>query len=151
MTALEAAAMIANEAMDKEMLERKDYAKFVEAAEPIISQAIDDRGMNGKYIINGYSLCCTCDAEPEQYDVFFAGEKVGYLRLRHGEFCAEVPESGGLRIYEASPAGDGWFEDKERMLQLTAAIAAIHAHLITAKAINDANKALAPTEEPEAE
>ena len=147
MTSLEAAARIANAAMDQEMMERKHYMKFVEVAEHIISQAIDDRGMGGTYVINKYSLRCTCDAEPEQYDVFYANEKVGYLRMRHGQFTVDVPDVGGLRVYELSVAGDSCFESNERLSHLTAAIAAINAHLITAKAINEANKALAPVEE----
>ena len=34
---------------------------FVHLAEPIIQQAVDDRGMSGHYVINGYSLRCIND------------------------------------------------------------------------------------------
>ena len=53
--------------------------------------------------IAGYELSLTCFACPEQYDVFRAGERVGYLRLRHGCFRADVPECGGRMVYEAEP------------------------------------------------
>jgi len=50
-------------------------------------------------------------------------------------------------MIDLSVAGDSCFESNERLSHLTAAIAAINAHLITAKAINEANKALAPVGE----
>lgn len=36
----------------------------------------------------------TCFAYPEQYDAIdgITGERVGYLRLRHGHFTVEVPD-----------------------------------------------------------
>ena len=76
--------------------------------------------------INGYTLVCTCDACPEQYDVFKDQRQVGYLRLRHGEFRADVPECGGKTVYETCDCeGDGCFEDEERMKFLTLAVEAI--------------------------
>lgn len=78
-------------------------------------------------VINGYRLLCTCPACPEQYDVFdSAGKQVGYLRLRHGWFRADVPHAGGETVYESYPAGDGIFNDDERDQQLINAIEAIH-------------------------
>ena len=39
--------------------------------------------------INGYNFICTCDACPEQYDVFRNGKQVGYVRLRFGCLTAD--------------------------------------------------------------
>lgn len=78
-------------------------------------------------IINGCRLICTCSACPEQYDVFdeTTKQQVGYLRLRHGHFRADVPECGGETVYTAHTKGDGVFDEDERMPELTKAIAAI--------------------------
>lgn len=59
-------------------------------------------------------LIQTCSACPEQYDVFYKNLKVGYLRLRHGEFTVEYPDCGGELLYFAYPKGDGMFDDNER-------------------------------------
>lgn len=76
--------------------------------------------------IQGLRLVRTCTACPEQYDVFNeGGQQVGYLRLRHGEFRADVPDCGGVTVYEAEPAGDGLFEADERDHFLTEAVSAI--------------------------
>lgn len=60
----------------------------------------------------------TCSACPEQFDAYLEGDldnkQVGYLRLRHGYFSVEYPDSGGETIYEAQPNGDGCFTVKER-------------------------------------
>lgn len=69
----------------------------------------------------------TCIACPEQYDAFFEGEKVGYLRLRHGYFYAEY---GTAIVYEAEPFGDGMFEDSERKYHLKKARKAIYKAMI---------------------
>lgn len=78
-------------------------------------------------LIDGCRLICTCSACPEQYDVFDdnTGVQIGYLRLRHGYFRADVPDCGGETVYEADTAGDGIFDEDERMPELTAAVAAI--------------------------
>lgn len=78
-------------------------------------------------LIDGWRLICTCSACPEQYDVFDeeTGKQVGYLRLRHGHFRADVPDCGGPTVYSVETKGDGMFDDDERMPQLTAAIKAI--------------------------
>lgn len=78
--------------------------------------------------ILGYKLEQTCGACPEQYDVYLGENKVGYLRLRHGHFTAEVPDSGGELVFEDNPRGDGCFCHDERETYLTAAILAIHLH-----------------------
>lgn len=78
-----------------------------------------------------YDLVRTCFACPEQYEVYDKNNKrVGYLRLRHGEFTAEYPYCGGKTVYESYPDGDGIFEEYERMFELTKAIEAIHAQLV---------------------
>jgi hypothetical protein len=81
-------------------------------------------------VINNYRLICTCGACPEQYDVFeeATGKQVGYLRLRHGYFRADVPDCGGETVYESFTGGDGIFDEDERITELTAAVAAIHAY-----------------------
>lgn len=81
-------------------------------------------------IINGCRLIMTSCACPEQYDVFDEStrEQIGYLRLRHGWFRADVPECGGETVYEANPHGDGMFDEDERMGYLTAAVKAIQNH-----------------------
>jgi hypothetical protein len=77
-------------------------------------------------IIDGLRLVQTCLACPEQYDVFAeSGEKVGYLRLRHGLFRAAVPDCGGKVVYESWTNGDGMFDDDERELELRLAVLAI--------------------------
>ena len=77
--------------------------------------------------VDGYTLKLTCFACPEQYDVFDANnEMVGYLRLRHGHFRADVPDCGGETVYESFTVGDGIFEDAERIEELTKAVKAIH-------------------------
>ena len=78
-------------------------------------------------IIDNCRLICTSIACPEQYDVFDEKTKqqVGYLRLRGGLFRADAPECGGDTVYESNPAGDGIFDDDERLPELTKAIAAI--------------------------
>ncbi len=53
----------------------------------------------------------TCSAYPEQYDAYIKGQRLGYLRLRHGVFSVEYK---GEVIYTAHPVGDGIFEADER-------------------------------------
>ena len=48
------------------------------------------------------TLKLTCSACPEQYDAFVGARKVGYLRLRWGEFTVEHPDCGGEMIYSRS-------------------------------------------------
>lgn len=85
----------------------------------------------GDLQIGGLRLVCTCSACPEQYDVFSkTGDKVGYLRLRHGVFRADVPDAGDETVYEAEPKGDGVFEPEERTQYLTEAVEAIKKTLV---------------------
>jgi hypothetical protein len=75
----------------------------------------------------GYELIKTCGCCPEQYDVIDKnGEQIGYLRLRHGYFRAEVPGCCGSIVYDANPNGDGMFEDDERQFHLQKALDSIH-------------------------
>ena len=74
-----------------------------------------------------YTLQETCGACPEQYDVYLDGEKVGYLRLRHGYFAAESPDCGDREVYSTTKCrGDGIFYDDERQFYLKKAIKHIH-------------------------
>lgn len=70
-------------------------------------------------------LVRTCLRSPEQYDAYLGEQKVGYLRLRHGEFTVEYPDCDGETIYTACPAGDGDFDDAERDYFLRFAVDAI--------------------------
>lgn len=79
--------------------------------------------------ILGYELRQTCGACPEQYDVFWGAEKVGYLRLRHGGFTAETPGHGFHLVYEVEriPGADGCFDNEvQRAQYLQEAIRRIH-------------------------
>lgn len=72
----------------------------------------------------------TCDACPEQYDVFIKKNgttiKIGYLRLRWGRFTVEYPSVGGECIYEKTfftDAYKGCFDsEEERQCYLDIAI-----------------------------
>lgn len=71
--------------------------------------------------IRGLNFIRTCDACPEQYDVYDKESNiVGYVRLRHGFLYAEYPYVGGEMVYEAYPKGDGIFRgDRERKYHLS--------------------------------
>lgn len=70
-------------------------------------------------------LVKTCDACPEQYDVFRDGRMIGYLRLRHGYFRADYPDTGGWEVYGTRTIGDGLFHEDERDTHLFKAITAL--------------------------
>jgi hypothetical protein len=77
-------------------------------------------------------LVKTCDACPEQYDVYKKDWKIGYLRLRYGHFTAQVIDPGGKQVYEASIGGPmtGEFTtQQERKFHLKAAKKAIKEEL----------------------
>jgi len=74
------------------------------------------------YTKHGLEIKLTCDACPEQYEVFKDGVQVAYYRLRHGEFRVDHPSCGDETIYEAEPLGDGMFYEKERLVYLTKAL-----------------------------
>lgn len=78
-----------------------------------------------------YDLKLTNAVAPEQYDVFFNGYVVGYLRLRHGHFTAQYSDPSGPIVYESKPAGSEMFQnDEERSDNLQKAVQEIHAHRI---------------------
>ena len=64
----------------------------------------------------------TCSASPEQYDAFYMGKQVGYLRYRFGGFTVECPDCLALEDprYErviSEEVGDGMqgrFDDDVR-------------------------------------
>ena len=64
-------------------------------------------------IIEGLNFKKTCDACPEQYDVFKGDKMVGYVRLRWGVLSCRYPHSDGEEIYSKSfdDAWQGEFED----------------------------------------
>ena len=70
-------------------------------------------------------LVKTCGACPEQYDAYFNGDQVGYLRLRHGIFRVDYGFCGGDTIFTEYPEGDGCFDDNERGYYLDLACKAI--------------------------
>ncbi len=70
-------------------------------------------------------LVKTCGACPEQYDAYFNGDQVGYLRLRHGIFRVDYGFCGGDTIFTEYPKGDGCFEEDERGYYLDLACKAI--------------------------
>lgn len=70
-------------------------------------------------------LIRTCTAAPEQYDVINDGIQIGYLRLRHGHFTAQVHGPHGPVVYEANTIGDGIFDPNEREMHLRNALGAI--------------------------
>jgi len=79
---------------------------------------------------------------PEQYDVILEGKRVGYLRLRHGYFRADVfsetNDDDDIKVvYEGSPRGDGSFEDEERHFYLQAAVMAIKLYIETGQILGD--------------
>lgn len=74
-------------------------------------------------------LVMTCGACPEQYDAFYNGEMVGYLRLRHGHFTVDADRPWGVELYSARPKGDGCFEWDERDKYLRKARKAIAKHV----------------------
>ena len=73
------------------------------------------------------TLVMTCGACPEQYDVMRGEETVGYLRLRHGHFTANLWGPSGPQVYQAKTIGDGIFDETERDEQLAAALTALAA------------------------
>lgn len=67
---------------------------------------------------SGLEIKMTCGACPEQYDVFRDGVQIAYMRLRHGYFQVQSPDSEGEYIYTSNTIGDGIFESNERLIEL---------------------------------
>lgn len=64
----------------------------------------------------------TCSACPEQYDAYFQGSQVGYLRMRWGHFWVYCPDAGGeivmaKKVSESEYQGAFNDEDREAWLQ----------------------------------
>jgi hypothetical protein len=53
-------------------------------------------------IIQGLKFVLTCGACPEQYDVFYNGKQVGYIRLRWGTLRVDYPDVHGETVYSHS-------------------------------------------------
>lgn len=88
--------------------------------------------------INGLEFVCTCQACPEQYDVFKDGKQVAYVRLRWSHLRVDVPECGQTTIYseEYNDGGTevgycGIFDDEGRRPQLTKIAERINKHYET--------------------
>jgi hypothetical protein len=70
----------------------------------------------------------TCTSHPEQYDAYVGSVKVGYLRLRDGNFTVhELDAEGEIAeiIYEAETIGRDEFVKTERGQHLRAGAAAL--------------------------
>ncbi len=68
----------------------------------------------------------TCGACPEQYDAYVGDRQVGYLRLRWGYFCVEVPYDGKVVLdHQFDDHWQGSFEDDQREEWLSKAKQAI--------------------------
>jgi hypothetical protein len=76
-----------------------------------------------------YKLELTCFMCPEQWDVFDdCLDKLGYIRLRHGEFRVDYPDCGGKTLISENIGfdGDGAFINEEiRNVYLLKAVKAI--------------------------
>lgn len=53
--------------------------------------------------IDGLDFVDTCTSFPEQYDAFRGDEKVGYVRLRGGQFRVDCPGCGHETVYKREP------------------------------------------------
>lgn len=83
-------------------------------------------------IIEGLNFKKTCDACPEQYDVFKGDKIVGYVRLRWGLLSCCYPDYEGEEIYSKSfdDAWQGEFDDdNERNKYLIIIATEINNHL----------------------
>lgn len=73
-------------------------------------------------IIDGYLFHKTCEAWPEQYDVYRGSKQVAYIRLRMGRLSVSVPDVGGEVIYYKDYKNDSakgyFYTQEERMGQL---------------------------------
>ena len=80
-------------------------------------------------VLDDYKLVQTCGACPEQYDMFYNGKLIGYLRLRNGNFTVRYygNDIEGELVYQATLDHDyGAFEYEEREEYLTKAKLAIY-------------------------
>jgi len=79
--------------------------------------------MGRKEIMMKFTLAKTCEACPEQYDVYDeTGKQVAYFRLRHGMFSVDCPDCGGETVYYTGTNSDGmFFSESERQYHFTKA------------------------------
>lgn len=73
-------------------------------------------------VFRGVEFYRTCIACPEQYDAWFEGTQIGYVRLRHGTLRADYRDYMGDTVY-SSTIGDGvwqgcFTDDEERCYHL---------------------------------
>lgn len=72
--------------------------------------------------IEGYLFHKTCEAWPEQYDVYKGKRQIAYVRLRMGNLTVRVPDVDGELVYhknyEKDPAKGYFYTQEERMGQL---------------------------------
>lgn len=71
--------------------------------------------------VDGLVFHKTCDACPEQYDVYKGAKQVGYVRLRMGNLTVDFPDALDKLIYHKkfSEEYKGCFsDDNERMTYL---------------------------------
>ena len=70
--------------------------------------------------IKGLDFILTCEAFPEQYDVFNSNDNiVGYVRLRFGGLTCDYPNVDGECIYSTN-IGNEWtgsFENEEQRMK----------------------------------
>lgn len=69
----------------------------------------------GKFVFNK-----TCEAWPEQYDVYRGSKQVAYIRLRMGRLSVSVPDVGGEVIYYKDFNKDpvkGYFDNNEERMK----------------------------------
>lgn len=81
--------------------------------------------------IGEFVFAMTCEACPEQYDVFNhdGTRQVAYVRLRWGGLSCRVPDHNGETVYSADLGDSGTFaDDDERDRYLNAAAYAIHCY-----------------------
>ena len=69
--------------------------------------------------IKGLIFYKTCEACPEQYEVFKEKEHVGYVRLRFGVLRCDYPDVGGETIYVETFDDEfkGNFDSREEQLK----------------------------------
>lgn len=84
-----------------------------------------------------YKLEVSCSICPEQWDVYdLLDNRVGYIRLRHGDFRVDYPDCGGKTLIDlcSGEYGDGGFNDEEtRSKYLLMAVKAIDEEILDQK------------------
>lgn len=78
--------------------------------------------------IKGYLFHKTCEAWPEQYDVYKGKKQVAYVRLRMGNLTACIPDICGKLIYHKNFNGDpakGYFDTQDERMEYLTKIAKI--------------------------